>query len=203
MTSSIRNLTRSSRSETISLAPWAREVGAIQQDEARELPASYRHVARRNALEASTLHDEVMPLRYAGNCFEDCSLQELIGLAGAKRDSQIGVARQRVSVQMSKRSDRAHDLTRDQRLDTSQPELLDAQADEAAAQPVQLLAAANEAGRLERRLGIADIVRAGAALSHKSRWPKLSKQHANINALNLGGKTDMADSSAVHGVEIW
>lgn len=83
------------------------------------------------------------------------------------------------------------------------PELLDAQADEAAAQPVQLLAAANEAGRLERRLGIADIVRAGVAPSHKSRWPKLSKQHANINALNLGGKTDMADSSAVHGVEIW
>jgi hypothetical protein len=45
-------------------------------------------------------------------------------------------------------------------------------------------------------------VPAGVALSHKSRWPKLSKQHANINALNPGRKTDMAESSAVHSVEV-
>jgi anaerobic selenocysteine-containing dehydrogenase len=62
--------------------------------------------------------------------------------------------------------------------------------------------AANETGRLELRLGIADIVPAGVALSHKSRWPKLSRQRANINALNPGRKTDMAESSAVHSVEI-
>jgi anaerobic selenocysteine-containing dehydrogenase len=62
--------------------------------------------------------------------------------------------------------------------------------------------AANETGRLELRLGVADVVPAGVALSHKSRWPKLSKQHANINALNPGRKTDMAESSAVHSVEI-
>jgi anaerobic selenocysteine-containing dehydrogenase len=62
--------------------------------------------------------------------------------------------------------------------------------------------ASNETGRLELRLGIADIVPAGVALSHKSRWPKLSAQHANINALNPGRKTDMAESSAVHSVEI-
>ena len=62
--------------------------------------------------------------------------------------------------------------------------------------------AANETGRLELRVGIADVVPAGVALSHKSRWPKLSKQRANINALNPGRKTDMAESSAVHSVEI-
>jgi anaerobic selenocysteine-containing dehydrogenase len=62
--------------------------------------------------------------------------------------------------------------------------------------------AANETGRLELRVGIADVVPAGVALSHKSRWPKLSKQHANINALNPGRKTDMAESSAVHSVEV-
>ena len=62
--------------------------------------------------------------------------------------------------------------------------------------------ASNETGRLELRLGVADVVPAGVALSHKSRWPKLSKQHANINALNPGRKTDMAESSAVHSVEI-
>jgi anaerobic selenocysteine-containing dehydrogenase len=62
--------------------------------------------------------------------------------------------------------------------------------------------AANETGRLEMRLGVADIVPPGVALSHKSRWPKLSKQHANINALNPGRKADMAESTAVHGVEV-
>jgi anaerobic selenocysteine-containing dehydrogenase len=65
-----------------------------------------------------------------------------------------------------------------------------------------MVIAANATGRLELRLGIADIVPAGVALSHKSRWPKLSKQHANINALNPGRKTDMAESSAVHSVEV-
>ena len=62
--------------------------------------------------------------------------------------------------------------------------------------------AANQTGRLELRLGIADVVPVGVALSHKSRWPKLSKQRANINALNPGRKTDMAQSSAVHSVEV-
>jgi hypothetical protein len=52
------------------------------------------------------------------------------------------------------------------------------------------------------RLSIADIMPVGVALAHKSRWPKLSKQRANINALNPGRKTDMAESSAVHGVEV-
>jgi anaerobic selenocysteine-containing dehydrogenase len=64
------------------------------------------------------------------------------------------------------------------------------------------LLAANETGRLELRLHIGDIVPEGVALSHKSRWPKLSKQHANINVLNPGRKTDMAESSAVHSVEV-
>lgn len=70
------------------------------------------------------------------------------------------------------------------------------------AQNGDVLVATNETGRLELRLAIADIVPAGVALSHKSRWPKLSKQHANINTLNPGRKTDMAESSCVHGVEI-
>ena len=62
--------------------------------------------------------------------------------------------------------------------------------------------ATNETGRLTLRASIADIVPAGVALSHKSRWPKLSPQRANINALNPGRKADMAESSAVHSVEV-
>jgi len=65
-----------------------------------------------------------------------------------------------------------------------------------------IVIAENATGRLELRLGIADVVPAGVALSHKSRWPKLSRQRANINALNPGRKTDMAESSAVHSVEV-
>lgn len=66
----------------------------------------------------------------------------------------------------------------------------------------ELLQASNATGRLDLRLTIADIVPSGIALAHKSRWPKLSKQHANINALNPGLRADMADSTAVHGVEV-
>ena len=62
--------------------------------------------------------------------------------------------------------------------------------------------ASNATGRLEFRLGIADTVPRGVALAHKSRWPKLSQQRANVNALNPGRKADMAESSAVHSVEI-
>jgi anaerobic selenocysteine-containing dehydrogenase len=71
-----------------------------------------------------------------------------------------------------------------------------------ALQDGDLVVASNATGRLELHLAIADIVPAGIALSHKSRWPKLSGQHANINALNPGRKTDMAESSAVHSVEV-
>lgn len=65
-----------------------------------------------------------------------------------------------------------------------------------------VLQAANDTGRLDLRLTIADIVPQGVALAHKSRWPKLSTQRANINVLNPGLRADMADSTAVHGVEV-
>lgn len=65
-----------------------------------------------------------------------------------------------------------------------------------------VLQAANDTGRLDLRLTIADIVPPGVALAHKSRWPKLSTQRANINVLNPGLRADMADSTAVHGVEV-
>jgi hypothetical protein len=52
------------------------------------------------------------------------------------------------------------------------------------------------------RIDIGEIVPRGVALAHKSRWPKLLPGHLNVNALNPGEKTDMAESSAVHGVEV-
>jgi anaerobic selenocysteine-containing dehydrogenase len=60
----------------------------------------------------------------------------------------------------------------------------------------------NATGRLMMRIDIGEIVPRGVALAHKSRWPKLLAGHLNVNALNPGQKTDMAESSAVHGVEV-
>ena len=60
---------------------------------------------------------------------------------------------------------------------------------------------ANDCGRLPLTLSISDIVPPGVALVHKGRWPKLDPSGANVNVLNAGRKTDLAESSAVHAVE--
>lgn len=49
---------------------------------------------------------------------------------------------------------------------------------------------------------IADTIPRGVALAAKSRWPKLLPGGKSINALNPGTKTDMAESSSVHGIEV-
>ena len=40
---------------------------------------------------------------------------------------------------------------------------------------------------------------AGVALAHKGRWPKLDSTGTNVNVLNSGQRTDMGESSSVHG----
>ncbi len=61
----------------------------------------------------------------------------------------------------------------------------------------------NETGALELVLEISDMVPEGVALSPKGRWPRREgPARANVNALNAGVKTDMGDSTAVHGVEV-
>ena len=57
-------------------------------------------------------------------------------------------------------------------------------------------------GRLPLSVTVTDAVPPGVALVHKGRWPKLQASHLNINALNPGIKTDLAESSAVHSVEV-
>ncbi|MGE0120098.1 MAG: molybdopterin-dependent oxidoreductase [Dongiaceae bacterium] len=61
---------------------------------------------------------------------------------------------------------------------------------------------ANETGRLTMSACIAPVIPPGVALARKSRWPKLTPQRANVNVLNSGRKTDMGESTAVHGVEV-
>jgi anaerobic selenocysteine-containing dehydrogenase len=61
---------------------------------------------------------------------------------------------------------------------------------------------ANATGELVLRVRIADDLPRGVALSPKGRWPDREPQGANVNVLNPGRKTDMGESSSVHGVEV-
>ena len=59
----------------------------------------------------------------------------------------------------------------------------------------------NEHGRLELIVATTANVPPGVALVHKGRWPKLDPNRANVNILNGGSKSDIGESSSVHGVE--
>jgi anaerobic selenocysteine-containing dehydrogenase len=59
----------------------------------------------------------------------------------------------------------------------------------------------NEYGRLELIAETTSNVPPGIALVHKGRWPKLDPNGANVNILNPGHKSDIGESSSVHGVE--
>lgn len=60
---------------------------------------------------------------------------------------------------------------------------------------------ATTAGRLTLTVAISDDVPKGVALVHKGHWPRHAGEFANVNVLNPGLRTDIADSTAVHGVE--
>ena len=60
----------------------------------------------------------------------------------------------------------------------------------------------NDLAALPHTLRVSDIVPPGTALTHKTRWPRTSRAGLNVNALNPGLRTDMGDSTALHGVEV-
>ncbi len=61
----------------------------------------------------------------------------------------------------------------------------------------------NATGSLDLTLAVDDVVPPGIALSYKGRWPKLEGgTRLNVNALNPGHKSDMGESTSVHGVEV-
>lgn len=60
----------------------------------------------------------------------------------------------------------------------------------------------NETGQLPLRVKLSERVPPGVALVYKGRWPKLDPSGANVNILNPGRKTDLAESSCVHSVEV-
>ncbi len=66
----------------------------------------------------------------------------------------------------------------------------------------QTVVLSNDTGKLTLQLKLNADVPMGVALSHKGRWPKRQADHANVNILNPGVKSDMGDSTAVHSVEV-
>jgi anaerobic selenocysteine-containing dehydrogenase len=66
----------------------------------------------------------------------------------------------------------------------------------------QLAIVSSETGRIELRVQYSDRVTRGVALSHKGRWPKLDTATTNVNVLNSGERTDMGESSSVHGTVV-
>jgi anaerobic selenocysteine-containing dehydrogenase len=60
----------------------------------------------------------------------------------------------------------------------------------------------NSCGHLQLEVLISDELPRGVALAHKGRWLCTDAAGANVNALNPGQKSDMGESTAVHGVEV-
>lgn len=60
----------------------------------------------------------------------------------------------------------------------------------------------NVAGELELVALVDELAPEGVAVSYKGRWPLVEGQRANVNALHIPKKADMAGSTSVHGVEV-
>ncbi|MCH8280287.1 MAG: molybdopterin-dependent oxidoreductase [Chloroflexi bacterium] len=60
----------------------------------------------------------------------------------------------------------------------------------------------NEIGKILLQVRVSEDIPQGVALSPKGRWPKSEHDHANVNVLNPGKKTDMGESTSVHGIEV-
>ena len=61
---------------------------------------------------------------------------------------------------------------------------------------------ANATGRLPLSVTLSSMTQRGVGIVHKGRWPGASPGAANINALVSGRKSDMAESTTVHGTEV-
>lgn len=60
----------------------------------------------------------------------------------------------------------------------------------------------NATGELQLMIKISDIAQPGVAVIYKGHWPGKDGTKANVNVLNPGLKTDLAESSSVHAIEV-
>lgn len=61
---------------------------------------------------------------------------------------------------------------------------------------------ANETGQLALAVTLSTAAQRGVGIIHKGRWPGAAPGDANVNALVSARKSDMAESTAVHGTEV-
>jgi len=61
---------------------------------------------------------------------------------------------------------------------------------------------ANEGGELPLTVAISEMTQPSVGIVHKGRWPNASLGDANINLLVRGQKSDIAESTTVHGTEV-
>jgi len=84
-------------------------------------------------------------------------------------------------------------------------ETLTLHPDDAAARGLSDGAAArvwNDSAELSMRIAVDDKTPPGVGWAPKGRWPGRSPSGLNVNALNSGLRSDMGDSTALHGVEV-
>ena len=60
----------------------------------------------------------------------------------------------------------------------------------------------NENATLTLTVRVSDMTPPGVGWAPKGRWPGAAGEGLNINALNPGLRSDMGNSTAVHGVEV-
>lgn len=77
--------------------------------------------------------------------------------------------------------------------------------DDAAAQNLSngdTVSLSNEAGDLTVSVEITDIAQPGVGIIYKGRWPLAEPGAANVNALHKAEKSDIADATSVHNIEV-
>jgi anaerobic selenocysteine-containing dehydrogenase len=60
----------------------------------------------------------------------------------------------------------------------------------------------NDTASLTLRVAISDLTPPGVGWAPKGRWPGATTEGLNVNALNSGLRSDMGNSTALHGVEV-
>ena len=60
----------------------------------------------------------------------------------------------------------------------------------------------NEYATLTMRVAVSDMTPPGVGWAPKGRWPSAAPEGLNVNALNPGLRSDMGNSTALHGVEV-
>jgi anaerobic selenocysteine-containing dehydrogenase len=60
----------------------------------------------------------------------------------------------------------------------------------------------NASGRLRLSVTISDAAQPGVGIVYKGRWPTASAEGANVNVLVAARKSDLAESTTVHGTEV-